>query len=526
GTLNSSKLVTLSETGANTGIFTDHYTLSMSPDQAFINGWIRASYVDPASGKNVTVTAPLVATDASISVDKTVVRAGDKLTITVTDADRNLDSKSKDPGVSISYEYIDDTGTKQTGTWTLTETDVNTGRFTISRTIGSDIRVKPGSTMTFKYSELSPSYVTATAGYPTTPIEYTATAKVASFTGRLTIDKTEYGPGSKMTVTLVDPDLNTDITTVQSGVLTLRVSELSDKPIPITEENASSSVFNGEWTWNGAAWGLTVDKLIGRTFQIFYKDDADATGKVAFISVMGSIKSWDGEVSFDKAYYNLGDIAVITIKDPDANLDPTKIETITTVTVTSPRDPIGQTITCTETGANTGIFVGRIQIVDAYETGKIFARVGDTVTAKYTDEYPADYATTGKKKTFTGTAIVGVPIERPVPASDAKFVDPTTGAEKVTAKVGETTMLQATVRNVDVVDRPFTAIFKVKDAAGVTIFISWITGTIAPGQSLSPAVSWTSTAPGTYTIEVLVIRSIAEPTPYSDPVTRTLTVTR
>ncbi|MCX8169475.1 MAG: hypothetical protein N3D72_00100, partial [Candidatus Methanomethyliaceae archaeon] len=126
----------------------------------------------------------------------------------------------------------------------------------------------------------------------------------------------------------------------------------------------------------------------------------------------------------------------------------------------------------------------------------------------------------------TGTAIVGVPVERPVPASAAKFLDPTTGAEKVTAKVGETTMLQATVRNVDVVDRPFTAIFKVKDAAGVTIFISWITGTIAPGQSLSPAVSWTSTAPGTYTIEVLVIKSIAEPTPYSDPVTRTLTVTR
>jgi hypothetical protein len=80
------------------------------------------------------------------------------------------------------------------------------------------------------------------------------------------------------------------------------------------------------------------------------------------------------------------------------------------------------------------------------------------------------------------------------------------------------------VKNVDVVSKTFTAIFKVKDASGVTISISWVTGTLAPGQELTPGVSWTPSAAGTYTVEVLVVKTLAEPTPYSDIQTKTLTV--
>jgi len=85
-------------------------------------------------------------------------------------------------------------------------------------------------------------------------------------------------------------------------------------------------------------------------------------------------------------------------------------------------------------------------------------------------------------------------------------------------------MLQTTLKNVDATSKSFTAIFKVKDSAGVTIFISWVTGTLAAGQELSPAVSWTPSAAGTYTVDVLVVKSLAEPTPYSDPLSKTLVV--
>jgi hypothetical protein len=517
GTLQSSIQVTVTETGANTGVFTGEFSLPQSAVAAFINGWVKALYVDPASGKNITATATLVATDAAISVDKTTVKAGDKLTVTVTDADNNLDSKDTD-SVTIAYEYTDSAGNKQTGTWTLYETDVNTGVFTISKTIGSDIKVKPGSTITLTYNDTSPSYITATAGYPSSPVVLTATAKVATHTGTISIDKAAYGLGSKMTITVNDPDLNTDTTAAQSTTVTLRISGYPDETRTLNEDGANSAVFTATYTWNSTDTGL-----IGKTFQIYYKDDADANGNTVYAVATGTVNSWDAQVSFDKAYYNVGDIATITVNDPDANRNPSQIET-KSVTVTSDSDPIGQTITVTETDVNTGIFTGKIQISSSFATGKVYAKVGDTLTAKYTDALPADYADTGKSKAFTGTAIVGVPVARPVPASSQKFVDPNTGAEKTSGTVGQAIGLQATVKNVDVVSKTFTAIFKVKDASGVTISISWVTGTLAPGQELTPGVSWTPSAAGTYTVEVLVVKTLAEPTPYSDIQTKTLTV--
>lgn len=517
GTLVNSNLVSLTETGPNTGVFTGSYILPQSGVAAFINGWVKALYVDPSTNKNITATATLVATDAAISVDKATVKAGDKLTITVTDQDNNRDSKSTQ-SVNINYEYTDNNGNTQTGTWTLSETDVNTGTFTISKTIGSDIKVKPGSTMTFTYDDTSPSYVTATAGYPSSPVQLTANVEVASFTGTLSIDKSEYGLGSKMVITVNDPDLNTDITSAEQTTVTLRISGYADQTLTLNEENASSSVFTTTYTWNS-----TDTNLIGKTFQIYYKDATDASGNTVYAVVTGTIKSWDAVVSFDKNYYNVGDIATISVTDPDLNRNPSQIETAQ-VTVTSDSDPIGQTITVTETGVNTGVFTGKIQISSTFATGKVYAKVGDTLTAKFTDALPADYATTGKTKSFTGTAVVGVPVARPVPASAQKFVDPNTGAEKTAGAVGTAIGLQATVKNVDVVSKAFTAIFKVKDSAGVTIFISWVTGTLAAGQELTPGVSWTPSAPGTYTVEVLVIKSLSEPTPYSDIQTKTLTV--
>jgi len=150
---------------------------------------------------------------------------------------------------------------------------------------------------------------------------------------------------------------------------------------------------------------------------------------------------------------------------------------------------------------------------------QIPAKLGDTITIEYMDPIAAD----GKSKLFAKTIVVGVPVERPVPASEQKFLD-VTGAEKKVGKVGETVMLSTKVQNVDVVDREFTAIFQVKDERGAVVYIAWVTAKLAPGTSMTPAVSWTPTVAGTYTVEVLVVKSIAEPTPYSDKISAPFTV--
>jgi len=531
--------VSLLETGPNTGVFDAgitgiSYGAVAATDTAMTNGWIKLLYLDPSTGLNVTATAMLRATDASLSVSTTSVQAGDVITVTVTDPDMNRDSASKDLGVNVLFDYYDLADVKQTGLMlALTETGANTGVFTGNLTIGqpfaanTTIQPYPGSTIKFTYKDWLPSTVTsALPNFPTTATEYTRTVSVKSFTGTVTLDKTEYGIGAKMLITVWDPDLNTNTTAKEAygpadQLIIIRIQGVADQFWTITEENVSSPYFYNK---TGTVYQFDVDPtLIGKTFVVYYKDTADASGNTVYASASGTINSWDAVVSFDKEYYSVGDVAKITVNNPDNNTDPTLIENIQ-VTVTSDHDPVGQAITLTETDVNTGIFEGNVQVSSSIATGKVYAVAGDTLTATFTDKLPADYATTEKSKDFTGTAVVGVPVARPVPASNQTFADPNTGLPVTGGTVGTAVGLQATITNVDVVSKPFTAIFQVKDPNGVVIFISWVTGTLTASQELTQAVSWTPSVAGDYTVEVLVVKTLAEPTPYSDKLSATLTV--
>lgn len=531
----------LYETGANTGVFDAGIAgIPFGPvaasQTAMTNGWIKLFYLDPASGENVTTTAQLTVNDGSLSVDKSSVQAGDVITITVTEPDLNRDSAAKNL-LPINYDYTDQAGTELTNMgFNLRETGVNTGVFTGTITIGKPysvvsnavtLLVSPGTTMTIRYADWTPSYVTAALpNFPTTSNNYTSTINVRSFTGTIVLDKSEYGIGSLMSINVTDPDLNIDTTATEiytgaaDKLVLVRVSGLADNYTDITETNVSSPVFTNISWFN---WAVDPT-LIGKAFQVYYKDVADADGNTVYAYASGVIKAWDAVVTFDKQYYSVGDVAVVTVDNMDSNTNPSMIQTIQ-ATVTSDHDPVGQTITCTETGANTGIFSGNIQISSSIATGKVYAQVGDTLTAKFTDPYPAAYVTNGNKAAdFTGTAIVGVPVSRPVPASGQAFVDPNTGATVTGGTVGTAVGLQAAIENVDVVSKPFTAIFQVKDPNGVVIFISWVSGTLTAGQSLTQAVSWTPSVAGSYTVEVLVVKSLSVPTPYSDKLSSTLAV--
>ncbi len=515
GSVIASQNVTLTETGANTGTFTGSYVIAKNTGAEYIGGWLKVLYTDPATAANISQTVYFSLTNAAISVNTSSVTPGQAFKITVTDPDMNFNSKSPQ-SIDVDYSYTDASGTAQTGTWALTETGADTGIFTATNSVGtSTFNMEPGSTITIRYNDTTPSFSTGTGGYGAKQ-SYTATVSMPSNTGTLSIDKTSYGPGATMKITVVDADLNTDINTVQTTTVTIRMSGTADEVITLTETNASSSTFTGSKTWG------TAGTLIGKAFQVYYQDAADASGATAYATVTGQIVSVDGVVTFGKTAYLTSEIVTVTITDSDANSNPSAIEHVN-VAITSTSDPIGQTFVATETGINTGVFTIQFQISSTLTTGKVYAKNGDTLTAKYTDAYPADYGTTGKTKDFTGTATVGVTVERPVPASDMQFLDPSTG-QPVSATTGTTLMLQATLKNEDSASKSFTAIFKVIDANGVTISISWVTGTLAAGQTMSPAVSWMPTAAGAYTVEVLVIKSISEPTPYSDKVSQSLTV--
>ena len=74
-------------------------------------------------------------------------------------------------------------------------------------------------------------------------------------------------------------------------------------------------------------------------------------------------------------------------------------------------------------------------------------------------------------------------------------------------------------------DRSFAYLVQIKDQNDVVVQLSWLTGTLTPGQSLNPSQSWTPTTRGTYIAEIFVWDSINNPDALSPPLSMNIAVT-
>jgi len=63
----------------------------------------------------------------------------------------------------------------------------------------------------------------------------------------------------------------------------------------------------------------------------------------------------------------------------------------------------------------------------------------------------------------------------------------------------------------------FAYLVQIKNDDGVTVSLSWITGSLSPNQRLSPSLSWTPENTGIYAVEIFVWESITNPDPLSPP---------
>ncbi|MEM4436625.1 MAG: hypothetical protein QXO22_06715 [Thermosphaera sp.] len=519
----------LKETGPDTGVFVGKITISkdvVSP------AWIGAKIVVYKAGEEefkaegrfeVYQVSP-----GDLSVDKTVVPINGTITITVYDPDANVDSKVKD-GVGVKV-YVD--GVEKPVTWKLVETDANTGTFKYTVVVARDIPgVKPASTIKFVYIDKTPVRDPTATDFGA-PVSVSVTVKVASHTGALKAPKDWIGPYEIMTITVIDPDLNLDPLKAEEAYVTVTVEGTAmTKTLTLKETDVNSGVFEGVfslgwWETGNPLYLIPVKDIrdkgyIGKRITMLYEDVADDAGSRRVSVIALTVRAVDAELLTDKDAVNLGDVLTITIKNLDIAGNP-KAE-FRRVVVRSTTYPVGVTFYATE--VSPGVYEVKVMPVSLADwvvgAPQVPAKLGDTLTIEYVDPI----ATDGTEKLFSKRVMVGVPIERPVPVSAVKFADPITGAEKVVGKVGEMVLLQAMVKNVDVVDRSCTVVFKVKDATGATIYIGTATATLAPGQEFSPGITWTPMLAGNYTVEVLVIKSLAEPTPYSDKVAEALTVT-
>lgn len=91
-------------------------------------------------------------------------------------------------------------------------------------------------------------------------------------------------------------------------------------------------------------------------------------------------------------------------------------------------------------------------------------------------------------------------------------------------KVGKQVQITTDVTNGQDRAQPFAYIVQIQNQDGVVYSLSWITGTLDAGQSLSPSQSWMPTTPGTYTAQIFVWASVSNPDALSPPLVMKITV--
>ncbi len=90
--------------------------------------------------------------------------------------------------------------------------------------------------------------------------------------------------------------------------------------------------------------------------------------------------------------------------------------------------------------------------------------------------------------------------------------------------VDEQIMIMADISNNQDIQQNFAYITQVKNDDDDVISLSWLTGSLSPRQSFSPAQSWIPHESGNYHIQVFVWESVDNPEALSPPLSMTVNV--
>ncbi len=215
----------------------------------------------------------------------------------------------------------------------------------------------------------------------------------------------------------------------------------------------------------------------------------------------------------DKTSYNLGDTIriIASLIDNSANTGVT--DRIVSGALTSPN-----------------LHVRTLTFVDgkaSYTLAKTDAAGTWTLSAGFAGDQ--SYFATSAQKTISVTRGGVITPPTPVPSEDkvslstVSFKDQQ-GNRLRDVSVGQAVMIETKLASNFETTEEVTYISQVKNADGVTVALSWITSTLASGQALELAVSWTPEEPGDYTAEIFVWKSVKDPQPYAEIKRSTISV--
>ena len=93
------------------------------------------------------------------------------------------------------------------------------------------------------------------------------------------------------------------------------------------------------------------------------------------------------------------------------------------------------------------------------------------------------------------------------------------------SKVNKQVQITSDITNGQDRSQPFAYIVQIQNQDGVVVSLSWLTGSLDPGQSLNPSQSWIPTLPGNYDAQIFVWAGINNPDALSPPLTMKITIT-
>jgi hypothetical protein len=521
---------------------------------------------DTGSSSSVYDSATFDMRTGQLSVDKDVYVLGSDMVVTLTDADLNLDSGSTETYILDLIEWDSDADSSEllssTNDFTnnpsnLQETGDDTGVFQTVTTLPT-VGIKEGATssqtdidfgeaVTLTYNDQSLSGEDQVGD---DELDVETYFSISNFGALVELDKAVYSWTDVVYFTITAPDHNRNTASEeQIGTATLpiqittRKGKLCTSTYLADESGPDTGVFEGEVELAGFAHTMSSDGTArtpateacgntndGGVIQTDSQTDGisvsfeynDAEVVVASASIVWQI----GEAYFDSSAVSVGGSALVTVIDEDENLDDDIIDTFT-IDVFSDSDNGGFNLTMSETNEDTGVFEGTIFFTDDAATSGTNIRVseGDTVTAEYTDETLPEPYTTDDDLVIAATTTVGTafpPLER-APAANARVVD-AFGASVAEVTVDQQVQIAADVSNGQSGDQAFAYLVQVQDSDGVTVSLAWITGSLTAGQSMSPALSWTPDASGSYTATVFVWESVDNPTALSPTVSVSIDV--
>ncbi len=545
----------ITETGFNTGVFVGKVTVHAHQNDipAWIGAKLKIDYkgLDSSAGATSddasSITLTFTSRQAVLTTDSSVVVSGGDITFNVSDADANRDPTEED-SVKVRIVWVDANGVAQDEWLELEETDVNTGVFSKTVTVGDDsiggvtFSVAPDEEIDVFYYDGTPNIPATQANWPSltsSTVRHERTLVSASASGALSIGaEGAVGPSAEIEVTVIDTDENTNPNTRQR--ITAKVTIATDRGVveelELEETEPNSARFVGTLKLNpstGTASSqsgteTTIDVLPGDVVSVRYEDEKDADGRRTTISQQFTVTSVDPEITLDKDSYGAGEQMTITLADLDADVDPDSND-ILNVRVTSTSDLVGlSSVQLIETGPNTGVFVGTVTLTNQFSSGSLLVRNGDTITIRYTDQYPADYkdridAGGVLTKDFLVTVQVGDSVIDSVEPSAPRVTD-AQGNQVSQVLAGQQVVLSSTIQNKENTSGPYAAIVEVRDSNGVTVYLQWQTGTLPANGSTNVGVSWTPDMPDTYTIRVFVLSSLSNPQILSEIVTSTVNV--